>query len=488
MSKTLKEKTAHGIFWSFLDKFGQQALSIVVGIILMRYFLTPDDYGLIAVILIFNALGGALMDSGFSNALIRKQDVTQTDLSSVFYFNIAISLLFYVLIFLAAPLIAFFYEKPVLTPLVRTMALCIPLYSVSVVQNTLLTKAIDFKRLANTNLIALFCSGSLSLFLAWKGYGVWVLVIQPLSNIVVKGICLWSVSSWRPGLTYSKQSIQGLWKYSSKLLVSYIVNIICQKIYSALIALFYPFTEAGYYSSANKYAELPYQTIIPAINSAVYPAMANIKDNSEQLKNAFRKTIRVSSFVYFPVMLGLIAIAEPLILTVLGGKWFAIVPYFKVLCCGFLFMGINSLYTTILYLKGKSSSILYFNLLYSLALLLSIVATIRIGVLFMAISWSAISVVYTVVFTSYVRKTIQYTLVEQLKDIMPYFALATVMGAGVYLLSFLIHNNLILVSMQVITGAGFYLGATCLLGSKVFREMVEIIKNKTGNAKSPNFS
>ncbi|MCL1851248.1 MAG: lipopolysaccharide biosynthesis protein [Bacteroidetes bacterium] len=483
MSKTLKEKTAHGIFWNFLDKFGQQALNILVTIVLMRFFLTPDDYGLVSVIFIVNALGFAFIDSGFSNALIRKKEVTQTDLSSVFYFNIVISLLFYLLIFCTAPLIAHIYHKPVLTGLVRVMALSLPLCSMALVQTTLLTKSIDFKRLASTNLIAIFCSGALSLFLAWKGYGVWVLVIQPFSITLVRNICLWSISSWRPSLIYSRQSIQNLWKYSSKLLISSTVSIICKNIYSSLIAFFYPFKEAGFYFNANKYSEIPHQTIIPAIHTTVYPAMTNLGDNPESLKNAFRKMIRVASFIFFPVMLGLIATADPLMLTVFGVKWIPIVPYFKVLCVGYLFMGINSLYTVILFLKGKSSAVLFFNLLYSIALLLSIVLTVRISVWSMAISWTMVGVIYTIVYTSYVRKMIQYTVIEQLKDILPYFILATTMGIGIYLFSALIHNNFILVSVQIITGAIFYISACYLLGSKVFREAIEMIKNKTVNVK-----
>ncbi|MDR2970369.1 MAG: lipopolysaccharide biosynthesis protein [Bacteroidales bacterium] len=479
MSKTLKEKTATGIIWNFLDKFGQQGIGMLVGIILMRYFLSPDDYGLVALIAIFNMLGGILIDSGFTNALIRKKDVTQTDLSSVFYMNLVISLLFYLLIFFAAPFIAHFYEKPILIKLIRIMALSLPLYSLSIVQNTLLSKAIDFKRLASSNLIALFCSGFLSLFLAWKGWGVWVLVVQPISNVTIKNIYLWCVTSWYPSWIFSKQSIQDLWKYSSKLLASSTLSIICKNIYTSLMGIYYPLEDVGFYYNANRYSEISYQTIIPAIHTAVYPAMTKIENDPEYLKNAFRKTIRVSSFVFFPIMMGLIAIAEPLIHAVLGPKWLPIAPYFKVICVGYLFLGISALYTIILYIKGKSSPILIFSLLYNIALLVSIAITIRTGVLAMTIGWSVIGVVYTIIFTSYVSKKIQYTIMEQLKDIFPYFMLAAVMGIGVFLLSLVIKTNLILVTTQIIAGAFFYLFATYLLGSKVFQETIRMIKSKT---------
>jgi O-antigen/teichoic acid export membrane protein len=206
--------------------------------------------------------------------------------------------------------------------------------------------------------------------------------------------------------------------------------------------------------------------------------MTKIENDPEHLKNAFRKTVRVSSFVFFPIMIGLIATAEPLIHAVLSPKWIPIVPYFKVICVGYLFLGINNLYPVILFLKGKSSPILIFNLLYNIALLISIAITIKTGVLAMVIGWSIIGIVYTIIFTSYVRKEIQYTLFEQFKDILPYFVLAAVMGVGVFLLSFVIKTNIILIAIQILTGAVFYLCATYLLGSKVFREAVGMVRNR----------
>ena len=481
MNKTLKEKTAYGIFWSFVDKFGQQGLNLVVSVILARYFLSPADYGLIGMIFIFNALGFVLIDGGFSNALIRKQDVTQTDLSSVFYFNVGISLAFYLLIFFCAPFVASFYDKPILTALIRVMALSIPLNSLTLIQITLLSKSINFKRLATANLIALFCSGSLSLFLAWKGLGVWVLVIQLLSLTLVKNICLWSMSSWRPSAIYSMQSIKSLWRYSSHLLASSALSIVVNNLYASIIGKFYPTEEAGYYGQANKYSELPYSTIMSAIHTAVYPSMAKVANEPERFKNVFRKTNRVSAFVFFPIMLGLIVIADPLIITLLGMKWQPMVPYFQVLCVGYVFFGMNSLYSNILYIKGISSTHFKFNILYRVLLLTSIIFTLSIGVLAMVISWSIVTIIFTVSYTSYTRKKIAYTFVEQIKDMAPYFILALVMSMGIFSLSFLIENRTILLIVQIITGAFFYLGSNYLFGSKVFKEIIDMVKNKITN-------
>jgi O-antigen/teichoic acid export membrane protein len=479
MSKTLKEKTANSIIWNFIDKFGQQGVNLIVWIILARYFLTPSDYALVGMIIILNALGSVLIDSGFSNALIRKQDVSQTDLSSVFYFNIFISIVFYGLVFFIAPLFALYFDQPILTKLARVMALSIPITSLTLVQNAHLYKTMKFKHLACINSATFFCSGALSLFLAWKGLGVWVLVVQPLTCSIIRNICLWSFNVWRPSAVYSMDSIKNLWGYSSKLLLSSTIAVIFSNIYVFFIGKIYPLKDAGYYTQANKYSELPYLTIMSAIQTVIYPVMASIgAHDSELLKRTMRKTVRAASFMIFPVMLGLIATAEPLIHTLLDTKWLPLVPYFQILCVGYLFIGLTTSYNNILFVKGLSSTFLKFNLIYRTFILLSIVFTMHYGIVTMLVAWSIVAILYSLSLMIYVGKKISYTLVEQVKDMLPYFALALSMGAGVFLFTFLIENRAVVLIVQIISGATFYLGATYLLGSKVFREAIDMVKKK----------
>jgi len=478
-SGTLKQKTARGIVWSFIDKFGQQGISFIVFIFLTRFFLSPEDYALYAMIIIVNALGGILVDSGFSNALIRKKNPTQTDLSSVFYFNIAISVLFYCIAFFSAPLFALYFNQPILTKLIRVMAFCIPINSLSLVQNVLLLKKINLKYIAATNLLAYFCSGSLSIFLAWKGFGVWVLILQLLSYYTIRAFCFWCFNHWRPSITYSMESIRNLWSYSSKLLLSSTISVIFNNIYAFFIGKIYPLKQMGFYAQANKYSELPNNTIMSAIQSVVFPTMANIGENDpEALKKVMRKTIRVASFVILPVMLGLIAVAEPLIQTLIGAKWLPIVPYLQILSVGYIFIGMTLFYNNILFVKGFSSTFLYFNILYRVLILISIVITMYQGIIAMVVAWDMVAIVYAILMMFYVGRKICYTFLEQIKDIMPYFILALTMGAGVFSFTLFIHNTLILLLLQLIVGASFYLGATYLLGSKVFREAIEMVKKR----------
>ena len=480
MSKTLKQKTANNIVWSFIDKFGQQALFMLLAIVLMRFFLSPRDYALFGMIAIIYTLGGYLVDSGFSNAIIRKKDITQADLSSVFYFNIVISILLYVLIFFCAPFFALYFNQPILTKLARSLALCIPINAFALVQGTLLSKSLKFKNIVLINLIALVCSGSLSLFLAWKGLGVWVLVIQQMVYYFMRSICLWIFNTWRPSIVYSMNSIKNLWSYSSRLLFSAIITVIFNNIYVFFIGKIYPLKETGYYTQANKYSELSGNTIMAAIQTVVFSTMATIGEHdTEKLKKALRKTVRVSAFVFLPIMVGLIATAEPLIHTILDIKWLPIVPFMQILCVGYIFLGLTSSYNNILFVKGLSSALLKINILYRVFILLSIVLTMHQGIVAMLVAWSIVAILYSLFLMIYVGRKINYTLLEQVKDILPYFVLALLMGAGVFLFTFLIENHVVLFLVQLFVGAVFYIGATYLFGSKVFQEMIEMVKSRT---------
>jgi O-antigen/teichoic acid export membrane protein len=478
MSDNLKHKAAQAISWSFVDKFGQQALTFITGLVLARWFLSPSDYGLIGLITVFNMLGYTLTDSGFSNALIRKQDVTQTDLSSVFYFNIFIGLAAYLLLFLAAPYIASFYRQPILTSVIRVITLSIPLSALSVIQTTLLLKAVNFKVQARANLIALFCAGGVAIVLAFNGFGVWVLVFQLLVNLLVRNACLWMLSSWRPGRVYSRKSIRELWAYSAKLLLSGVLSAVFNNIYSLLIGKFYPIKDVGYYTQANKYAELPYYTVGSAIQSVTYPIISQIGQDAERLKNAFRKIIRVSAFFIFPIMLGLAAVAEPLVHTIIGEKWLPIVPYMRILCIGYIFFSLPNIYYSILFLKGESSRALWFNIFHKILLVVGIVATFRLGITALVITWAVVAMLYAFTMTISTGRRIHYRIPEQLKDIFPYFFIAIFMAMGVYLLSYVIASYWQLLIVQLFAGALFYLGMVYILGSKVFREIMEIIKSR----------
>jgi O-antigen/teichoic acid export membrane protein len=273
--------------------------------------------------------------------------------------------------------------------------------------------------------------------------------------------------------------IKELWSYSSKLLLSSTITVVFNNIYVFFICKIYPINDTRYYTQANKYSELSYNTIALSIQAVLYPAMASIgAHDSEALKKVMRKTVRVTAFVILPIMLGLIATAEPLIHTLLNTKWLPIVPYFMILCVGYLFLGMTISYNNILFIKGLSSIFLRFNIVYRAVILLSIIFTMHSGIRDMLIAWSIIAVLYAITLMIYAGKKINYTWKEQLKDILPYFALAFLMGAGVFLFTFWIKNRAVLLAVQVIAGAIFYLGATYLLGSKVFRDAIEMVKSK----------
>jgi O-antigen/teichoic acid export membrane protein len=278
-------------------------------------------------------------------------------------------------------------------------------------------------------------------------------------------------------MVYCRESIKNLWGYSSKLLLSSVITVVFNNIYVFFIGKIHPVEDVGYYAQANKYSEIPNNSIVSAMQAVIFPVMASIGANdSEALKRMMRKTIRVASFVIFPVMLGLIVTAEPLVLTLIGTKWLPFVPYLQILCVGYIFIGMTTFYNNILYVKGLSSTFLYFNLLYRALVLISIVITMYQGITAMIIAWDIVAILYALFMMAYIGKKIQYSFIEQLKDIAPYFIVAISMSVGVFCFTFIIKNSVVLLLAQLTTGATFYLGATYLLGSKVFREAIEMVK------------
>lgn len=478
MSGDLKQRTASAIAWNFIDKFGQQALTFIVGIILARNFLTPDDYGLMGMIAVFNVLALVLLESGFNNGLIRRSSVSQIEYSSVFMFNVTISIVAYVILFFCAPLIAAFFRQPILVSICRINCLALILNALAFVQIVVFTRATNFKAITGANLSGLIVSGAAAVFMAYKGLGVYTLVFQNLIFITVRNIRLWYVSPWRPSFAFDMNVIKGLWGYSSKLMMTGLVSSVFNYICPILIGRYYPAKEVGFYSQASKFSDLSSGTISSALQTATFPIMSQIKDDNERLKRSYRKIIRVTSFASFPVMFGLSAVAVPLIHVLLKEQWHTAAVYLQILGIGGAFLALISLNLNVLYVKGLSSLSLIFEIIRKSLVLLSIFLTFRYGISSLIWGITVANIIGFVISCFFSGNKIDYTIYEQLKDIFPYFVIAGLMAVGIYSLSFLIDNELVLLITQIIIGITFYLGAIYLLGSAVFKEMIELVKNK----------
>ena len=331
MSNSLKQKTVKGVIWSTLERFSVQGIQFVVMIIMAR-MLTPNDYGLVGMLAVFIAVSQSLVDSGFSQALIRKQDRTETDNSTVFYFNIIVGFILYGLLFASAPFIADFYNEPQLTAITRVIGLSVLFNSLVVVQRALLTIKIDFKTQAKAALTAAIISGILGIWMAASGYGVWSIVAQQLANLGINTLLLWILSHWRPSLIYSWKSFHELFGFGSKLMVSGLIETIYRNIYLIVIGRIFSAADLGYYTRAHQFTDFPSSNVSGIIQRVTYPILCSIQNENERLSDVYRRFLRLSAFIVFPLMMGLAAVAEPLVLTLLKEQWLFAATLISIIC------------------------------------------------------------------------------------------------------------------------------------------------------------
>ncbi|MDN3437353.1 lipopolysaccharide biosynthesis protein [Planococcus sp. APC 3900] len=431
--KSLKKKTISGLLWSFGDMMGNQGVQFIIQIILAR-LLTPTDFGLIGMILVFVALSNSLVDSGFTQALIRDQKANQTDYSTVFYFNLAVSLFIYATLFLSAPLISNFFDQAQLTSIIRVLALGVIINAFSIIPRAMFTKEVNFKVQAKVNMAASLLSGAVAVAMALTGFGVWSLVVRMLALNLIQALLLVFSRRWLPSLVFSVSSFKRLFGFGWKLLVSGLIDTAYNNIYYLIIGKQYTPSSLGHYTNAAKFSDVATQTLTATIQRVTYPVLSGIQEQHDRLKQSFKKIIKLSGFLIFPVMAGVAAVAEPLILLIFGEKWEKMIPYFQLLCIAGMLYPIHALNLNILQVKGRSDLFLY------LEIIKTIVPTVLIVVVIW-MDWGIMALVATVVLDSYISlfiniyfsgREISYSVKEQIGDLVPIYAISLVMGAAVY--------------------------------------------------------
>ena len=383
-SVNLKGAAAKGLFWSAMERFGAQGIQFIFGILITRILL-PADYGLLGKIIIFMAVGQTLVDSGFGSSLIWKKQPTQSDYSTVFYFNISISAVLYSLFFLLAPVISNFYNEPQLTNLIRVLCLNFIILSFSLIQQVILQKKVDFKLLAYVNIAGSLISGFVGLWMALNGFGIWSVVVQLLLKSFITSLLLWVFNKWRPLLEFDWLSLKELFNYGSKLTVASLIYTLFQYFYFNVIGKLFSNAALGFYTRAVQLQEFPVKTIGSIFNRVAFPVFSIIQNENERLKNAVRKTLRTMVFVLFPVLFGLIAISDELIEVLLTEKWLPASEYFKLFCAMGLFYAFQVLNGELLKTKGKSGWVLKLEIITKTILVVNIFITYRWGI--MAIIW-----------------------------------------------------------------------------------------------------
>ena len=434
--ESLKNKTIKGVGWSAADALLGQGVTFIVGLVLAR-LLSPDEYGLIGICLIFTTVLNGIVDSGFSNALIRKKEVTDEDYNTMFTTNMAISIVLYVLLFISAPLVSDFFHRIELTALVRVTGLILFLNALSITQVTILTKNIDFKTKTKASLVSAIISGVIGIAMAFMGYGVWSLVAQQLSKQLLYTLCLWVLNKWWPKFTFYNDSFKYMWGFGWKLLASGILNNVWNQLYQVVIGRCYTSSTLGHYTRANECASIFSSNLTTIIQRVTFPVLSELQDDKKKLLVSYRKLIKVSMFVTVICMFALGAMAEPMIYSLIGPQWHQAATFLPFICITMSLYPLHAINLNMLQVQGRSDLFLYLEIVKKIITLIPIFIGAFVGVYWMLCASIFTGFIAFLLNSWFTGKFLNYSSWQQLKDVLPSYLIALLIGFIVYLLKFL---------------------------------------------------
>lgn len=436
--------------------FARKGAQFGITLVLAR-LLTPEDYGTVGLLAIFIALGAVFIDSGFFRALIQRKDVSTTDLSSVFYFNLLISLFVAAILCLAAPWIVAFYNKPVLKPLMWLLAANLVLGSLGSIQTVLLSRSLNFRRQCIISVTALVVSGSVAIVLAWQDYGVWSLAIQSLTGTFITVVLLWVSSSWRPAWVFSFASIQSLFRFGGFVLLTVLMDTFFTRLNTLVIGKLYSAKDLGYYSRADGTSIMPGDVTSGIIGRVAFPVFAAAQHDKALLKSGLRKAIVVTMMLNIPMMLGMAVTARPLVLVLFGAQWLPCVPYLQILCLAYLWVPLHMLNLNVLLAQGHSNLYFRLEIIKKTIGILLMVAACSFGLTAIAWSFALTGVIWFSINAHYSGCFLGYGSLRQITDLLPYLGVALVMAIGAWAFSLLpIPSPALLLAGQVLVGAVLY--------------------------------
>lgn len=449
----------------------------------MARLLTPKDYGLIGMLAIFLAIAQSLIDSGFSQALIRKKHCTEIDYSTVFYFNIGIGLILYLLLFFTAPLVAEFYNIQELCLVMRIISISLIINSLVVVQRALLTIKIDFKTQAKASLTAAIISGCIGIGLAYLGHGVWALVYQQLLNLSINTLLLWIMSCWRPSLTYSWKSFRELFSFGSKLLLSGLLDTTYKNIYSIVIGKAFSAGNLGYYTRAQQFAQFPSSNITGILQRVTYPVLCNIQDDNKRLAEVYRKFLKLSAFVIFPLMTGLAAVAHPFILLTIGEQWSFCAILLQIISFGMMWYPIHAINLNLLQVKGRSDLFLRLEVIKKIVGVIILCITLPLGLVAMCFGQIASSIIALIINTYYTGKLTGVGFFIQIRDLVPTLLLSLSMFTLIFFSIPLMPTPSLQLLLGILIGIAYYITVSYLFHFRELKEIVSLISKKTNTVK-----
>ena len=473
--KNKKNKVLFSLLWKFLEKGGTQGIQFILQIILARILL-PSDYGLISLISVFIALANVFIQSGFNIALIQKKEIDEKDFSSVFYLSIIISIILYVLLFFTSPFIENFYSVLGISKILRILSLTLFLGPINSIQNAIISRKMEFKKLFFSSILATVLSGAVGVISALVGFGVWALVFQQLLNQITITMVLWFTVKWRPKLLFSLERIKELFSYGGKILFSTLLDTLYMNLRSLIVGKMYSAEILAYYNRGDQFPQLIISNINGSIQSVMLPVLAEEQDNKRRIKEMVRRSIVTSSFIIFPMMIGLSVIAVPLIKVILTEKWLPCVPFLRVFCLSYALWPIHTANLQAINAIGRSDIYLKLEVIKKVLGMIILVISMQFGVYAIAIGLLVSSVISTFINSYPNRALLNYSYLEQIKDIAPSFILALIMGGVIYLISFLKIEPLIILLLQVIVGGIIYVLMSNIFELECFIYLVNTIK------------
>lgn len=481
MSSTgIRKQTMQGLKWSGLEQFSTQIITFILGVILAR-LLTPSDYGIIGVLAVFMAISQTFIDGGFTQALIRKADLNDQDCSTVFYFNVVISSICYIVLFLCAGLIADFFQMPILNLVVKVYCVTLLIGAIEAVQISRLTINLDFKRLAKVNIISSIISAIIGIFLAYYGLGVWALVWQSVVARIIHAALVWRAAKWTPILLFSKESFKELFNFGSKLLVGGLLWQLYANLIPIIIAKFYSAKELGFYNRGISLAQLPSNTIMGVLEKVTFPILAKIKDDTQHLIEIYRKYIKSSSMAIMFALILLAALAKPIVIILLTEKWLPSIIFLQIFIFAEMFDHVQKLNLNLLKVTGRSDYVLKLEVYKRTISVLIILASTYWGVIGVCASRVVIAQVSLIFNTYYTGKLFGLGYLTQFKDFMPYALFSIIACVPAYLLTYSDLSNWLVLGMGIIISPIIYLLILSMTHNDSYVEFVKPVLDKIVN-------
>ena len=470
----MKDGVIKNFVWRFAERCGAQMVTFIVSIVLAR-ILAPEDYGKIALVTVFTAIMQVFVDSGLGTALIQKKDADDLDFSSVFYFNFAICLILYMIMFLLAPFIANFYRDESLVPIIRVISLTIVISGVKGIQQSYVSRNMLFKRFFFATLGGTIFSAVLGIWMAYAGAGVWAIVAQQLSNTTIDTLILWITVKWHPRKEFSWERLKKLLSFGWKMLASSLLDTIYNNLRNLVIGRIYSSADLAYYNQGDKMPSVIVNNINTSIDSVLLPTMANAQDDCTRIKEMTRRAIKMSTYAMAPLMMGLAFCAEPIIRLVLTEKWLPCVPYLRIFCITYMFYPIHTANLNAIKAMGRSDMFLKLEIAKKIVGIFLLVLTMNLGVMAMAYSLLVGSVLNQIINSWPNQKLLLYGYTEQIKDILPSILLAVGMGGCVYFVGFIHLPTIVVLLLQICLGAIIYIGISALLRFEEFTYIINLI-------------